>query len=148
MSTTLLQLLGEGAVIGAHLVSLHSNPSYITVVDVHGNTLQTRQYETVTPGAYVRLANGATFGAFRNSYGRGSAYAGYTFETADGRFALTVGGVTGYYGAAVQPLVIPSVQFGLDALGAPGWKARIALAPKPPRRASSAALHLAVEVAL
>jgi len=148
MSTTLLQLLGEGAVIGAHLVSLHSNPSYITVVDVHGNTLQTRQYETITPGAYVRLANGATFGAFRNSYGRGSAYAGYTFETADGRFALTVGGITGYHGAAVQPLVVPSMQFGLDALGAPGWKARFALAPKPPRQAAAAALHIAVEVAL
>lgn len=148
MSTTLLQLLGEGAVIGAHLVSLHSSPSYITKVDVHGNTLEQRDYETVTPGVYARLRNGATFGAFRNSYGRGSAYLGYTFETADGRFALTVGGVTGYHGAAVQPLVIPSMQFGLDALGAPGWKARIALAPKPPRQAAAAAVHFAVEVAL
>lgn len=152
---TITDLLGQGAVIGVHLLSLHSNPTYVTEADFFGRPLQAERFETVTPGVSLRLANGATFGAYRNSYGRGSAYAGWTFETADQRWALTVGAVTGYPGRPVAPLVVPSLRLGLDAVGAPGWSARIALIPKPPthghgitRTEGTAALHIALEKAL
>ena len=140
---TITDLIGQGAVIGVHLLSLHSNPGYVTAVDIPGRPLQTERFETATPGLSLRLANGATVGAYRNSYGRGSAYAGWTFETADQRWALTVGAVTGY----------PRLRLGLDAAGAPGWSARIAFIPKPPAHGSApshatAALHIALEKAL
>lgn len=64
--------------IGLHLLTAHATPGY----------------EAVTPGAYARHESGATFGAYRNSIGRASAYAGWTFER--GQFALTVGAVSGY----------------------------------------------------
>lgn len=64
--------------IGLHLLTAHAVPGY----------------EAVTPGVYARHESGLTFGAYRNSIGRRSAYAGWTFES--GRFALTVGAVSGY----------------------------------------------------
>lgn len=140
----LTELLGQGALIGAHLLSAHSNPTYHTVVDQAGQPLDSHRFELVTPGAYVRLANGGTFGAFRNSYGRASVYAGYTWETADRRWALTLGGITGYNGAAVQPLVAPSMRWDLGQ----GWALRTTLTPKPPRQAAAATLHFSIEVAL
>ena len=147
MSTlaTLADALGQGAIIGAHLVSLHSAPTYYTKVDEAGRPMDEQHFRSATPGAYVRLANGATFGAYRNSYGVGSAYVGWTFTTADGRWAFTAGGVTGYRGAAVQPLLIPSFRM---PLGDDGWALRLSLAPKPPREAAAATLHISVEKAL
>ncbi len=92
-------------------------------------------YESVTPGIYIRHESGLTAGAYRNSIKRPSLYAGYTFETADKRWALTVGAVTGYekrcridrfeheggiatvprcsgHTGKVGPLIAPSVKLG------------------------------------
>lgn len=112
--------------LGVHLFSVHTAAGL----------------EPVNPGLYVRHESGFTAGAFRNSYRRTSAYAGYTFETADRRFALTVGAVTGYPAKAVLPLAVPSVRFELGDQVA----ARVAYLPKPPGRIGhSHALHLSIE---
>ena len=118
-------------VIGVHLFSLHTAPGL----------------EAANPGLYVRHESGDTAGVFRNSYARTSAYAGYTLETADRRFALTLGAVTGYPAKPVLPLAVPSVRFGLSGLGvADQVAARVAYLPKPPGRIGrSHALHLSIE---
>jgi hypothetical protein len=80
---------------GAHLVSFHKPGSHM---------------ETVTPGAYVlHIPTGATLGAYRNSEGKLSAYAGVTLER--GPWQLTVGAVTGYNKRAVLPMLAPSYKF-------------------------------------
>lgn len=154
------QLLGQGAVIGAHLVSLHSAPDYHCGVDrtaswqagqpfpVITATERRCDFRTVTPGLYVRMPSGLTAGAYVNSVGGVSAYGAWTVETEDQRFALTVGGVTGYHGPALQPLLAPSVRFDLAEQLGQGWAMRLTLIPKPPRDASAAALHLSLETRL
>lgn len=67
-------------ILGLHLLSAHAHPGY----------------DTVTPGLFVRSPGGITAGVLRNSVGRPGVYLGQTFETADGRFALTLGAITGY----------------------------------------------------
>lgn len=116
-------------ILGLHLLTAHVSPGY----------------ETFTPGAYVRHESGFTAGAYRNSIGRNSAYAGWTLETDDKRFAITAGAVTGYdrkceagmctgHAGKIAPLLIPSMKLG---------PARLAVVPyKRP------AVHLAVEWAL
>lgn len=116
----------EHLVVGAHLVTAHTKPD---------------GKESATPGLYLRWPNGITVGAYRNSYGDGSVYAGYTVEAFDRHLALTVGGVTGYRAQKVLPLVVPSVRIGL-------WgdtSLRVAYLPKPPKYGSSAAVHFSVE---
>ncbi|MBE7419858.1 MAG: hypothetical protein HS128_19300 [Ideonella sp.] len=116
-----------GLTLGLHLVSLHS---------VGG-------MQTFTPGLYVRTPAGFTAGAYRNSEGRGSAYAAWTFEALHGRVALTAGVVAGYRRHAIGPLLVPSVRLlGGDAAGSTAL--RLAWVPKPPR-GHSHALHIALE---
>ena len=118
----------EPCQVGLHMISIH----------------QKSGFDTVTLGGYVTLENGATAGALQNSEGRLSVYAGRTWQTRDTRWALTVGGITGYRGSVVTPLVIPSVRLGL-------WQdvsLRIAAIPKPPGSGGSAAVHFALERAL
>jgi hypothetical protein len=120
--------------LGAHLLSFHAPGAYTS------DAGRRVAYERITPGLYLRAPSGLTFGAYRNSYGDGSAYAGWTFETESKRFALTVAGVTGYERARVLPLLIPSVRFGLtDDLAL-----RIAGAPRI-EKGGAALLHVAVE---
>jgi hypothetical protein len=122
--------------LGAHLLSFHAPGAYTS------DAGRRVAYERVTPGLYLRAPSGLTFGAYRNSYGDGSAYAGWTFETEDKRFALTVAGVAGYKRAAVLPMVIPSVRFSLtddDKMAL-----RIAGAPRI-EKGGAALLHVAVE---
>lgn len=71
----------EPVVVGLHLGSVHV-PHRI-------------DQRNVNPGAYVRFGNGLTLGAYRNTLGRESVYAGYTFNVI-GRIDLTLGAVTGY----------------------------------------------------
>lgn len=106
-------------VIGLHLATAHERGGY----------------ESVTPGVYARWHDGLTLGAYRNSEGRGSAYAAWTFGDT---FALTVGGVTGYR-RAVMPLVVPSVRIPI----ADGTSVRLSYIPKYEK--GSAALHLSIE---
>lgn len=120
-------------VIGLHLLSQHDPACYPT----HGRC---ERYNNANSGIYARAPIGLTLGAYRNSYGRPTAYAGWTFETRDRRFALTVGGATGYPRAALVPLVAPSVRIGLtDTLAL-----RLAGAPRVGKD-SAAIVHLALE---
>lgn len=71
-----------------------------------------RGYEEFNPGAYVRCDN-ITAGAYRNSEGKPSVYAGYTGRPfASIPLDVTVGGVTGYRRSTVVPLLVPSVRIG------------------------------------
>lgn len=122
-----------GLVIGAHLATAHTAAGL----------------EPVNPGIYARSeATGLTAGVFRNSYARTSVYFGYTAETDSKRFALTVGGVTGYpTERAVLPLVVPSVRFEASDDGSVWGKTAVRLSylPKPPKYGRSHALHLSIE---
>lgn len=100
-----------------------------------------QRLNTATPGLYVRTEAGATFGVFRNSYSRTSAYAAWTFQTPGRRFALTAGAITGYSAQKVMPLLTPSVRFGV----ADGYAVRLAYIPKPLKRGHSSGLHLTLE---
>lgn len=121
-----------GLIVGAHLLTAH--------LGQHAH-----QYRTVTPGLYVRAAEGGlTLGAFRNSHGRASAYAGWTWQ--HGPFALTAGAATGYPQRRVSPLLIPSV--ALPVPGTSSSAVRLALVPKPPYDGASGGVHLAWETRL
>jgi len=98
-------------------------------IGVHLATAHTRSgFEPINPGVYV-VADGWTAGALRNSRGVASVYGGYTFETEDRRFALTVGAISGYGG--VRPLVVPSVQFD-------GWRLSLIAKPRGGKRVHDA----------
>ena len=93
----------------------------------------------VNLGLYVQTTEGVTLGAYRNSECLRSVYAGVTFETDDGRFALTLGGATGYRTAPVVPLVVPSVRLPItDSVAA-----RASLLLNPMGGASG--VHLSIE---
>lgn len=111
-------------ILGLHLLSAHAQPGY----------------EAATVGVYAQAPSGLTVGALRNSERRLSLYAGHTWQTADGRWSLTAGGITGYRSARLNPLLVPSVRVPLGGAAA----ARISLIPKP-RNGGSSALHLSLE---
>lgn len=67
-------------IIGVHLLSAH-----VPNEDGMKNT---------NPGIYFRTEDGITGGIYKNTLGRTSAYAGYTFTS--GPVSLTVGAVSGY----------------------------------------------------
>ena len=94
-----------------------------------------------TPGVYLTTNSGLTLGAYSNSYGATSTYAAWTWQTADKRFALTAGGVTGYPAARVMPLLVPSVRIPIVG----GASARLSFLAKPPKKGSAGGLHLSVE---
>lgn len=68
-----------------------------------------RHYHDLTPGVYVRAANGATAGVVRDSYGRPAEYLGWSMGD---RYAVTLGAIHGYPGPWARPLVVPSVRIG------------------------------------
>jgi hypothetical protein len=110
---------------GVHLVSIHERAGF----------------ETFTPGLYLRSVSGLTVGLLSNSYGLPSAYAAQTWETADQRFALSLGVITGYPSAPVSPLLVPSWRVGAWQ----GLALRVSYIPKPPRDGASSALHISIE---
>lgn len=114
----------DPALVGAHLATWHAKPGF----------------EAATYGIYARWDNGATLGALRNSEGRASVYLAKTWSTADGRFSLTAGGITGYRSASVNPLVVPSVALPLSRRSA----VRLSFLPQS-NRGGSAALHVSLE---
>jgi hypothetical protein len=76
-------LTANGQTIGLHLGTAHT----------HGGL------NGVNPGVYARFDNGATVGAYRNSFNRTSVYAAYTMETnvlPNVTAAIAIGAVTGY----------------------------------------------------
>ena len=132
------------ALIAWGLLALHT-PAHALTFGAHLHTAhlgaQAGQMQDSTPGLYLRTDAGLTLGHYRNSHGRPSSYAAWTWQTADQRFALTAGVVTGYPARRYSPLLVPSVRFALtDSLAA-----RIAYIPKPPRYGSAAGVHFAIE---
>lgn len=136
-------------IIGLHLATAHSGGEI--------------PLESVTPGVYAKAPSGWAVGAYRNSFKRASVWGGHVFETADKRWALTVGVVTGYtreegqrfcrpgfislpgnpcyHGdkAALRALVAPSVRIPINSSTA----MRLAYMPKVGDGAH--ALHMSLE---
>ena len=122
----------EGIIIGLHLATAHFDAAPRS--DLRGFNL----------GIYARAPGGFTVGAYSNSHARLSVYGGWTFETADRRFAITAGAVSGYRLGApprprILPLVVPSVRLGDDDASL-----RLSLLPKASKH-SAAGLHFSIE---
>jgi hypothetical protein len=130
-------VLAKGLVVGVHLASMHSEPTYPCDVDVTGRC----HYNNTNPGLYVRFSSGFTAGVYDNSYHDVSAYAGWTWQTADERFAVTAGGAVGYRRMPVMPVIIPSMRIPLDD----HWSARLSVVPKPSIPLRLAVAHLSIE---
>ena len=123
------RMIAAPLIVGLHLATAHfGGPA-------------ADQMHNANPGAYLQMANGATAGAYLNSYGRPSVYAGWTWTTANGRWSLTAGGVTGYPATTVAPMLVPSMRIGL---GSSGWAARLAYLHKPHSDGANGA-HLSLE---
>jgi hypothetical protein len=117
---------------GLHTVSVHSAPGY----------------NGTNPGVYLLWQNGVAAGAFHNSYGRNSTYAGWLWRIDNAnRFGVLLGAATGYGSTsermAIAPLLVPSVRWGWDN----GMSARVSLFPDP-RHGAVQVLHLSFEWAL
>ena len=72
-------MLCESLILGVHLASAHLQPA----INQHN----------ANPGIYAEC-DGLTAGAYRNTLGRASVYAGYTLHS--GPFAVSLGAVSGY----------------------------------------------------
>ncbi len=104
--------------VGAHLATYHAD--------------RAAGYDEFNPGFYAKCA-GWTVGAYHNSEGGTSAYAGYT--VALGPVDVTVGVVDGY-NRGPMPMVIPSVRLPFAGL-------RLALLPPVPMvKENTAGIHL------
>lgn len=114
----------DTATLGGHMLSFHRKDGF----------------RTVTPGIYAMMENGATGGIVRNSEGNTSAYLGYTMQTKDTRFALTLGGISGY-SKRLRPMAIPSVKFNPTH----DIFLRVSYLAKPPGTNGSDAIHLSLE---
>jgi len=114
----------EPCLVGAHIASAHARPGY----------------EWATYGVYARGCGGLTAGVLRNSEGRASVYLGHTWPTADGRWSITAGGITGYRSAGLNPLLVPSVALPVSRRAA----VRLSFLPKS-NRGGSEALHVSME---
>ena len=119
--------------MGALIIGLH-------LATAHFGAPADAKFNDTNPGIYLRAENGMTVGAYRNSYGIGSAYVAKTWTTADGRWSITAGGVTGYPRARASPLLVPSVRLPI----ADGWAARIGYLPKPHSQGAHG-LHMSLE---
>jgi hypothetical protein len=121
--------------IGTNIYSLHDRDQRCCVA---------LPYRNVTPGFYVsRRGGGWGGGILRNSEGRTSAHIDYTMQTANRRFALTIGAITGYSQHSLLPYMMPSIRVGSD-----GFALRVGLIPKVSSIQSANALHFSVEAEL
>lgn len=96
--------------------------------------------EWVTPGVYARHPSGFTAGVYRNSEGRGSAFAGWTWQTESRTWAITVGAVAGYQRASVMPMVVPSVRLPVG-----DFAVRLSVVPPIAKHGIVGALTVALE---
>lgn len=121
-------------VIGLHVLSLHNPNCY------QDDARQCVAYNKQTTGIYARAPSGFSFGGYTNSYGHPSAYAGWTWHTPNGRFALTAALVTGYPAKPLRVLAMPSVRFDLPH----DWTLRLVGGPRVEKQ-GAAVLHIALE---
>lgn len=133
------------------LLALASQAATAQVLGLHTATWHSRPgYQAATPGAYWRFANGATLGAYRNSEGHGTAYAGWTWTTDEARplsLGFTAAAATGYSAAPVVPLLAPSVAYRPGGLLGDTTLRLVAL-PKWHPKQGATAVSLTVEVRL
>lgn len=120
--------------VGLHLASVHSNNGR----DYMGPD----GWNDANPGVYIRLHNGLTAGVLQNSERRTSVYGGWTISTPGRMFSLTLGAITGYEGHTLYPLVVPSMNLNLAAVGLPTLSLRTALLLPP---GCPAAVHFMIE---
>lgn len=123
MRTTTILILAALAV-PAHALTLGLHVAATHLGELNHGAKRTM----ATPGAYAVLDNGVTLGAYRNSLGRTSVQAGYTWA-ASSHWALSAGLVTGYPGTSTGyaherssryplPYLAVSYRFGGSDLGA------------------------------
>lgn len=105
------------------------------------HTCESCGYENFTPGIYV-TGNGTiapTVGIYRNSEAGTSAIAGATINA--GKFAVLIGGVTGYKRAAILPIIYPSFALALTK----ETSFRIGYIPRVSGFTNSGVVHFSVE---
>lgn len=133
--------------------SLSPSPAPLTV-GLHWLSGHSRGgFEAITPGLYLRTAEGATVGAYRNSYHRASYYVGVTQDlhvSPSVTASVTLGVICGYREGQLgggpsrtlvpHPLVAPSILIHDEA----GTGARFTFLP-PAHPKSSGVLHLGLE---
>lgn len=129
MSTA--QGAAEALIVGLHIATAHFASPVAS------------DMQAFNPGIYLRTPAGLTGGLYRNSEARMSLYGGWTWTTADRRWALTAGAVTGYAHARLSLLVVPSVRFDLGR-ASDGWSGRLAGLPKP-HSDGAAGIHFSIE---
>lgn len=118
-------------------------------IGLHAATWHDRSgYEATTPGISWRADSGLTLGALRNSLGRPSAYAAWTWSTDESRHlsaAITAGLITGYDIKPAAPLVAPSLALRLADQGP---TVRALLLPRWHPKQGATAVHFSVEWSL
>lgn len=106
------------------------------VLGLHLATAHVRtDLQDFNPGAYLQCDH-LQAGAYRNSIGRPTVYAGYVLQA--GPWQVLAGAATGY-GQALRPVLVPSVQLG------DGWRLHVLL---PSGERKRGGLHLSWETAL
>jgi len=112
----------QGA-LGIHTVSWHSRRDYPAEnILLFGRLLHQRREDfcQVNPGLYYRASSGFTVGAYRNSFCRGTVYAGWTWESESKRWWAMAG--VAKYGdwrpmVAMGPALRLDKDLGLDSFG-------------------------------
>lgn len=114
--------------VGLHLATWHDGATYETgersntcrrevVVPPHGTRQcgewapEVKRYRADTVGLYVRHEpSGWQAGLLRLSYGNPGLYLAHASHTVSGTYSLALGGIIGYEGEPVRPLVVPSMR--------------------------------------
>lgn len=122
----MLELLA-GWTVGLQMLSFHDQVDNV-------------QFKTITPGIYASSPEGYTAGIYRNSIGKTSLFAGKAFKAdfslAGEEYSVMLGGVTGYNGVAVAPMIVPSIKID---------KFRFCYVPPYEKKGFYQVLHFSIE---
>lgn len=122
------------AAIGLHVGSMHLDPTeHLKSLKINDNNV----------GAYVEFKNNVVVGAYHNTLRKDSVYVGYVkhFKKIDSlEPSIVVGGVTGYPGYNIAPLVLASVSYKMED----NFYLRVSYIPKIPMTEAHV-FHLSIE---
>lgn len=104
--TVLVPFMAAAQVFGLHLGSIHDPDP--------GN-----KANNTNPGLYVRLDNGFTVGAYKNSLHQDTGYVGWTTPEF-WRVSVTLGVASGYRSDGLIPLAVPTLRLLTFYAGADG----------------------------